>query len=160
VTLVEPQVTAGGVDSLDQRTEWIFVIEDNEADLFLLKESLRREGLNYDVVASRDGSRAIEFLACDQAAANPPDCILLDLNLPGAPGDQVFKAIRNHPHLAEVPVLIWSSQIRGAPVIDSPTRTFFFEKSCKLHEFLTIGSRIRDLLQESKGRTARHGSEL
>jgi CheY-like chemotaxis protein len=127
----------------------VVVIDDNLGDLFLVKEAIRREGLDCNVVSLRDGAQAIMFLCGPEAVSNRPDCILLDINLPKVRGDEVLKAIREHPNLASVPVLVWSSSLssetqamRGQAGV-----THFIEKSIELHEFLAVGAKIRSLLE-------------
>ena len=136
-------------DVLSQRKSRILVIDDNEADVFLLKEALRREHLDCELVALRDGTEGVAFLREGGVAANPPDCILLDINLPGIEGDQVLKAIREHSCATATPVLVWSSHCPQPETLRDPAkRTFFFKKSPRLREFLKIGTTIRALLEK------------
>ena len=138
----------------------ILAIDDNEADVFLLKEALRREGLDCDLVWLTDGAEGLAYLCDQDAAANSPDCILLDVNLPGIPADHVLRTIREHPNLANTPVLVWSSKSQAAaPITDQSNHTFFFEKSPSLREFLAIGAKIRTLV-ELRARWCTAGQEL
>jgi CheY-like chemotaxis protein len=134
---------------LDQRKSRILIIDDNEADLFLVKEALRREGLDCEIVSITDGAQAIAYLCGLGAGADLPDCIVLDLNLPKIRGDLVLKAIREHPPLADVPILVWSSSLRTDTdsVKAQSGPTLFIEKPVDLHEFLAIGAKIRSLLE-------------
>jgi chemotaxis family two-component system response regulator Rcp1 len=135
--------------ALDQRRSRVLIIDDNEADLFLVKEALRREGLDCEIVSLTDGAQAIAFLCGVDAGANRPDCIVLDLNLPKVTGDQVLKAIREHPPMADVPILVWSSSLRTDTDIlkEQSGPALFVEKPTELREFLAIGAKIRSLLQ-------------
>jgi CheY-like chemotaxis protein len=135
-----------GTSALDQRRSRVLIIDDNEADLFLVKESLRREGLDCEIVSLTDGAQAIAFLC--GADANRPDCIVLDINLPKIRGDQVLKAIREHPPMADVPILVWSSSLRTETesVKGQSGPTLFMEKPTDLRAFLAIGAKIRSLL--------------
>jgi CheY-like chemotaxis protein len=133
---------------LDQRKSRILIIDDNEADLFLVKEALRREGLDCDVISITDGAQAIAFLCGTGADANCPDCIVLDINLPKVGGDQVLKTIREHPPVADVPILVWSSSLRTETedLKDRSGAAIFMEKPTDLREFLGVGATIRSLL--------------
>jgi CheY-like chemotaxis protein len=133
---------------LDQRKSRILIIDDNEADLFLVKEALRREGLDCDIISITDGAQAIAFLCGPGADANCPDCIVLDINLPKVGGDQVLKTIREHPPVADVPILVWSSSLRTETdgLKDDSKQAIFMEKPTDLRAFLGIGARIRSLL--------------
>jgi CheY-like chemotaxis protein len=133
---------------LDQRRARVLIIDDNEADLFLVKEALRREDLECEVLSLTDGAQAIAFLCGAEAAADRPDCIVLDINLPKVRGDEVLKAIREHPAIAKIPILVWSSSLRteNDDLRVNAGRVIFMEKPTDLREFLSIGARIRSLL--------------
>jgi CheY-like chemotaxis protein len=135
--------------AVETRRSKILIIDDNEADLYLIKEALRREGLDCDVISITDGAQAIAFLCGPAADANCPDCILLDINLPKVGGDQILKTIRKHASIAEVPILVWSSSLRTETddLRDQAGPAIFMEKPTDLHEFLGIGAKIRSLLE-------------
>jgi CheY-like chemotaxis protein len=139
--------------TLDQRKSRILIIDDSEADLFLVKEALRREGLDCDIVSITDGAQAIAFL-CGPDAPTCPDCILLDINLPKVGGDQVLRTIREHAPTADVPILVWSSSLRTETdsLKDQTGPAIFMEKPTELREFLAIGAKIRALLDGSAQR--------
>jgi CheY-like chemotaxis protein len=134
---------------VSQRKSRILIIDDNEADLFLVKEALRRECLDCDIVSITDGAQAVAFLCGPDVVANCPDCILLDINLPKVGGDQVLKTIREHPPIADVPILVWSSSLHTETdsFKDQSGRAIFMEKPTDLREFLGIGAKIRSLLK-------------
>jgi chemotaxis family two-component system response regulator Rcp1 len=133
---------------LSHRKSRILIIDDNEADLYLIREALRREGLDCDILSITDGAEAIAFLCGPASETNCPDFIVLDINLPKVGGDQVLKAIRKHAPTADVPILVWSSSLRtetdGLKDLSGPA--IFMEKPTDLREFLGIGARIRSLL--------------
>lgn len=55
-------------------------------------------------------------IAIDQLQQQPPDIVLLDLNLPDMRGEQVLKWIRQQPELADLPVYV----VSGSDLVDSP----------------------------------------
>lgn len=77
----------------------ILLVEDSEpvrdAFTILLEES------GYRVTPAPDGAAALR-----EAAAAPPDAILLDLGLPGMDGLQVVRSLKAAPDTADVPVLV------------------------------------------------------
>lgn len=128
----------------------IVIIDDNEGDVFLLGEALRREGLDCEIALANNGADGISILCGADAPAERPDCILLDLNLPKISGSRVLQTIREHPHLARVPVLVLGAPQNLDPIETSRDGlTFFFTKSSNLHEFLAVGAKIRSLLQKA-----------
>jgi len=71
------------------------VAEDNEFNVALLGELLRRRG--HQAEFARDGRAALE-LALKLGAEAACDLMLLDLHMPGLDGFQVARAIREHEH--------------------------------------------------------------
>ena len=130
----------------------IVIIDDNEGDIFLLREALRREGLDCEVILANNGADGISLLCAADAPADRPDCILLDLNLPKISGKRVLQTVRERPGLAGIPVLVLGPP-QNLERVDETSRpdnlTFFFAKSSNLHEFLAVGAKIRSLLQKS-----------
>jgi two-component system, chemotaxis family, response regulator Rcp1 len=86
----------------------ILVVEDNPADVALLREALRHSQVPHRVRVVSDGASAIEwFNSCTSARC--PDLVLLDLNLPRRNGYDVLTAIRSNKATASVPVIVLSS---------------------------------------------------
>ena len=85
----------------------ILIVEDRETGRELLRTVLEKEG--YAVMEARDGAEALE-----KAHQDPPDLVLLDVNLPSRDGYQVLQDFRNHQKLADIPVLaITANAMRG-----------------------------------------------
>lgn len=76
----------------------ILIVDDQPANLELLSALLKRS--DYQVRAALDGERAIEA-----ALERRPDCILLDINMPGIGGLKTCELLRSQPTLRDVPVL-------------------------------------------------------
>jgi two-component system sensor histidine kinase/response regulator len=82
----------------------IMIVDDNPANLKLLEDMLRRRG--HEVGAFPCGR-----LALDRAARNPPDLILLDINMPEMDGYEVCERLKSGGASAEVPVIFLSALI-------------------------------------------------
>jgi len=80
----------------------IMVVDDHPPNVILLEEMLRRRG--YDVRSFTRGKAALH-----EAAFNPPDLILLDINMPEMNGYEVCKQLKDTPALAEIPVVFLSA---------------------------------------------------
>ena len=73
-------------------------MDDNEQNRDLLSRRLRRRG--FDVLLANDGRAAV-----DMAAAERPDLILMDMNMPHVDGWEATRQIKALPDVAGVPVI-------------------------------------------------------
>jgi two-component system, chemotaxis family, response regulator Rcp1 len=88
----------------------ILLVEDNPADVLLLRESLRQVQVPWTLDVATDGEQAIQFLSSGASGACRPDLILLDLNLPRKSGREVLKELkRTDSELRGIPVIILST---------------------------------------------------
>jgi len=129
----------------------IFIVEDNDPDVFLVEEALRSQGLEANFQRSYDGEQAIRILG-QLDPERLPDIILIDLNLPKINGIEVLKHVRSQHDLDRVPVLILTSSqshIDRALALRHGADAYI-AKPPTLPEFLsTVGSGIRRLLERS-----------
>jgi CheY-like chemotaxis protein len=80
----------------------IMVVDDNPANLKMLEDALRQ--MSYRVRCFPRGRMALAA-----AAENPPDLILLDVNMPEMNGYEVCERLKATPLLAGIPVLFISA---------------------------------------------------
>ena len=90
-----------GVPAVDPKLVKILAVDDNEALRYSLVRSLRDAG--YQVTEARNGAEALA------GAADLPDLITLDVNLPDMHGFEVCRQIKSNPATAHIPVLHLSS---------------------------------------------------
>lgn len=91
----------------------ILLVEDDPKDLELTLIALEKSQLANEVVITRDGADAVDYLFCrgphaDRGTGNPA-VILLDLKLPKVDGIEVLKLVRSTPALKSVPVVMLTS---------------------------------------------------
>jgi diguanylate cyclase (GGDEF)-like protein len=89
----------------------ILLVEDNPGDARLAAEALKEGRPRSRIHWAADGAQALEFLG-DGGGANGavrPDLILVDLNLPRMDGRQFLAALKGHPSLRRIPVIVLSS---------------------------------------------------
>src|SRR5262245_28000602 len=89
----------------------ILVVDDNEANRLLAESTLEDEG--YEVTLAPSGAEALVAFA-----AAPPDCILLDVRMPGMDGIAVCKRIRETPRGADTPI-VFLTALRDVDTFDS-----------------------------------------
>jgi DNA-binding response OmpR family regulator len=77
----------------------ILVVEDDQATRTLLRDTLS-EVEGWVVTVVEDGAKALEALNTVQ-----PHLIVLDVNMPGLDGFEVYRLLRERAGLEEVPVL-------------------------------------------------------
>jgi CheY-like chemotaxis protein len=88
----------------------ILVIEDNPADVFLIREALREQHVDARVDVVDHGDRARRLIEEHPASASGcPDLVLLDLNLPGLDGLALLELMRDRNWCARTPVVVFTS---------------------------------------------------
>lgn len=89
----------------------ILLIEDNEGDILLTKESLLEGKIAKNIFVVKDGWEAIQYLEKKDKykSARTPDLILLDINLPKLNGHEVLKKIKSTHDIKHIPVIMLST---------------------------------------------------
>jgi CheY-like chemotaxis protein len=125
----------------------LVLIEDNPADVLLVREAIRESGLAVELVSYPDVPEAIAGL---ENTANPlPDAILMDLNLPKGEGMTVIRTLRVSERLRGVPLAILTSSQspRDLEQAEKLSVRWYIHKPSTLNEFLlTVGNAICELL--------------
>jgi chemotaxis family two-component system response regulator Rcp1 len=129
----------------------IVVIEDNSADVFLLRRALNKQDRRFELICLADGDDALAFIRREGAYAHAaiPNLILVDLNLPRYTGEDILREIRSAKHLVGVPVCAWSSSQsrRDRDLLTEVGVVRFITKPSGLDQFMEIGKILRDLLE-------------
>jgi two-component system, chemotaxis family, response regulator Rcp1 len=97
----------------------ILLVEDNEADAVLAKETLGETKLVNTIHHVVDGVEAMAFLRREgkYAQAPRPDVVFLDLNLPRKDGRKVLAEMKADESLRRIPVVIMTSSRDEADVL-------------------------------------------
>lgn len=80
----------------------VLLVDDTPDNLRLLSAMLKEQG--YDVRSVRRGSAALMGVQ-----AQPPDLILLDINMPGMNGYEVCQRLKDNPDTHDIPVIFISA---------------------------------------------------
>lgn len=99
------------------------MVEDDPNDVELILTALREYNLANEVVVTRDGAEALDFLYArgkfsDRTRGNPA-VMLLDLKLPKVNGLEVLQKIRSDEQLKMIPVVVLTSSHEEKDMIKS-----------------------------------------
>jgi two-component system, cell cycle response regulator DivK len=81
----------------------VLYVEDNDDDVYMLKMRLELLG-DFEVLAAEDGEKG-----CKMAAAERPDIILMDLEMPVVDGWEATRRLRGNPQTRDIPIIALSA---------------------------------------------------
>ena len=81
----------------------VLYIEDNDDDVYMLKMRLELLG-NFEVVTAEDGEKG-----CEVAAAEQPDIILMDLQMPVVDGWEAARRLKRNSQTQDIPIIALSA---------------------------------------------------
>jgi two-component system cell cycle response regulator DivK len=87
---------------MEKKLKRVLIIEDNEANLYLTKFILEKNG--YQVLEAREGIQGLEL-----ATKEKPDLILMDIQLPDIDGLEAVRRIRASKIDHEIPIVALTS---------------------------------------------------
>jgi CheY-like chemotaxis protein len=128
----------------------ILLVEDNEADVLLVKDALQEHSIPHELHVASDGEealRAIDRIGTDSGIPKL-DLMLLDLNLPKCDGGEVLERCRRNPRCSDTPVVVISSS--DAPQDYERMNVLrisrYFKKPNDLDAFMKLGAVVKELL--------------
>ena len=106
------------------REKMILLVEDNPDDEALTLRALRQSKLANEIVITRDGNEALEFLFATgkyegRDVSHAPAVILLDLKLPKLSGLEVLQRLRADPRTRLIPVVVLTSSSEDEDMLRS-----------------------------------------
>lgn len=125
----------------------ILLAEDNAADVLLVQEVLKEEGIACTLHVMKDGEQAIKFIdgLDGDPAALPLDLVLLDMHLPKRDGGEILDGLWSTQCCAQTPVIVMTAS--DAPPDDARARKHalqYFRKPSSLSEYMRLGAMIRE----------------
>jgi CheY-like chemotaxis protein len=133
-----------------RRVPNILIAEDSKSDVFIIREVLKKTGIEANIHVTDDGEKTVRFF--EQADFDPaapcPDLILLDINMPRYKGSEILKHLRSSARCAGALVLVVTSSDspRDREEMDRLGANGYFRKPSEVAEFMKLGSLIRELL--------------
>jgi CheY-like chemotaxis protein len=133
----------------------IVLIEDNPADILILRHGLDQLEEEYDLEVLLDGEQAMGFVQDERTSLSDPErpepcVIVLDLYLPKYDGVAVLEAIRKEPVLAHVKVIVLTtlSSPRDELEIRRLGVRLFRTKPTQLADYILLAEEILAICRE------------
>lgn len=92
---------------------YILFIDDNFADYHMLLESMRLIHFDGEIEWVDDGQDALNLLS---TVMNPPDLIILDINLPNVNGHTILQYLKSNKNKKKIPVIMFSTSDSHADI--------------------------------------------
>jgi chemotaxis family two-component system response regulator Rcp1 len=133
----------------------ILLVEDNAADIGLVREALEEHHVRCSLIVITTGERAIAFInEIDSGVRVCPKLVIVDLNLPKRSGKEVLKRMRMSSTCTALPVIVLTSSENQKDKDDVAVfrPTGYFRKPSRLDEFLKLGTVFKQIVNaESAG---------
>jgi CheY-like chemotaxis protein len=130
----------------------VLIVEDNEADVFLIREAIDNARCPVTVHVVGDGEEAVRFFdRADQDPTQPcPALVILDINLPKKQGGEVLKYLRQSRRCREALVLTVSTSesAKDREQMESYGATTYFRKPSDYEQFMRLGDIVKALLAD------------
>jgi chemotaxis family two-component system response regulator Rcp1 len=133
----------------------VLIVEDNEADVFLIQAAIVAKKLPMTLQVVRDGEQATRYFdAADRDVSAPcPSLVILDINLPKKQGGEVLKHMRRSRRCANALVIAVSTSdsARDREQMKELGVNGYFPKPSEYAAFMNLGDIVKELLA---GRTS------
>jgi DNA-binding response OmpR family regulator len=126
----------------------ILIVEDDPNDVELTLTALSEYNLANEVVITRDGQQALDYLYCRGEFGGRPDdnpaVMLLDLKLPKVDGLEVLQRVKSDARLKMIPVVVLTSSHEEKDMMRSYSLgvNAYVVKPVDFHEFVNA---VREL---------------
>lgn len=99
----------------------VLLVEDDPGDVLLIREAFADYKVPNVLSTVSDGVEAMQFVRGEGefAGGEPPDLVLLDLNLPRKSGAEVLAEIKSDPQLSTIPVIVLTTSEAEEDVLRS-----------------------------------------
>jgi CheY-like chemotaxis protein len=128
-------------------------VEDNSADVFLIRRAIEIAGSQFDIHVARDGEQAIQYIdtADAQDSIPCPAVVILDINLPKKHGGEVLQHLRNSSRCGGTPVIAISTSDaqRDRDTMARLGANAYFRKPSDYHDFMKLHGIVAELLRDS-----------
>jgi len=128
----------------------VLIVEDNEADVFLIEEAIKSAKVPVSLYVARNGEQATSYFdRVDRDSETPgPALVILDINLPRKPGYEVLKHLRKSRRSATAHVIVVSTSDspRDRDQMKQLGADRYFRKPSEYAGFMKLGELVKALL--------------
>src|ERR1700691_6033417 len=123
----------------------VLIVDDDPNDVELTLTALADYNLANEVVVTRDGQQALDYLYCrgefNTRATDNPAVMLLDLKLPKVGGLEVLQQVKSDERLKMIPVVVLTSSHEEKDMMRSYRLGVnpYVVKPVDFHEFVNAG---------------------
>jgi len=139
------------------RPPTVLLVEDNEMDVFVIREVLDRCGLSFGLQVAVDGQDALQYLhsLAEDEKSPCPALVLLDLNLPKVSGIEVLMQLRSASQCDRTRVIVISSSDSESDreAAERLGADAYFRKPAALTAYMELAHVINRLLPTSRRAT-------
>jgi len=120
----------------------ILMVEDDSNDVEMTMTALDEYNLANEVIVTRDGEEALDYLYCrgkyESRASDNPAVLLLDLKLPKVDGLEVLRQVKSDDKLKMIPVVVLTSSHEEKDMVASYRLgvNAYVVKPVDFHEFV------------------------
>lgn len=84
----------------------IMVVDDEPDQIYVIKKSLEKAGVTYEIITANSGAQCLELLEKNQI----PDLILLDIMMPEMSGWTVFDKLKDNATWEKIPIIFLTAR--------------------------------------------------
>jgi CheY-like chemotaxis protein len=147
------RTSASGYPSEETQTglrDVVLIVEDNEADVFLIREAIEAKKLPLALHVVRDGEQALQYFdQMDRDVSAPcPSLVILDINLPRKQGGEVLKHMRRSLRCRNALVIVVSTSdsARDREQMMELGANGYFRKPSEYSDFMKLGDIVMELV--------------
>lgn len=95
---------------MNQKTNTILLVEDDDGHAKLVELNLKRAGVANPIIRAKDGMEALDYVLSRGSYADQPAphilLILLDINMPRMDGVETLRQLKSNEALKNIPVIM------------------------------------------------------
>jgi CheY-like chemotaxis protein len=95
-------------------TSAILCVDDDDDDLFFIKDIIESQGHAFEIKQARNGWEALNYLQKGLKKNEFPCLIIMDMNMPRMDGKHAISKIRENEQLAKIPIVVFTTSSNAA----------------------------------------------